>query len=783
MSSSLLTTVKDVLLAKKIHPTPENTVNACLETIIELHDRKRSDFDGFLDLIAQMKVFPLTKTALKVLSLCIKTHTPACCAILKNLFQQGKLETSCESTELFGILLANVQSKGVCNIIAKNFPLSECFSSCSLETYTTLLENSMEILAPTFNITEVIATQGLDSAAITRILQAYLRNRVSGSVDEAVLCTAVEHMSPLAATNLELLVLILGFHKKNVRSARLHGGAEPEPIFSKKLVGIIKSEIFDAHNSDEDLSELVSLLSDSILPTFASLIAEVNEKFIAEKKYQRILQNMISYIKLQDFADIAGAVDIYRHAVVFKGLSNVDLGVLFGLYRFYSAGTELEAPGLDYSRSEPIDCVLSVDKTDALHCLMACLPSFCYYCTDHLDNGANLVKLLKHHINTHPSVVSSAVEKLIHSHCNNVNSLLTLNNPIPREQSTKILSLVKESGIVYDFVNRLVKCDTFECEGALQLLLRLTDIDLSRELITAIQSPQETSTLSLYDALRLMLFFADRHLFDMDFISRLLELCSSQQNQVQKKAYQLLYQIYSLKRTNVCICDMLYSSLVKTMRQPSEGNRIQLLSTILRNGCADCKIENRDEMIDKFVSEVVKGAVLGNVKCRRAARDTVKEMATSQYFLDYFLNCTFRKTDDTDLICGCVMVASILLEHACNSPECYGTHLDKEGLFQRLLSISSHSQRVAKCLIKVFSFIATRPELSAFYGEMAKVVDSYISQFSKKMNGELKEFCINAQKLNLPLSKGMRTLLRFRNKGGKGTDVVIVNKTEFSELL
>ncbi|ELA41466.1 uncharacterized protein VICG_01450 [Vittaforma corneae ATCC 50505] len=799
---NLLEKIKTVLLSKKIQPIPENIANACFETVIELYNRNKRDFKELLDVAVQMKAYTLNRTFLQAISLCIPLHPSPCCTILHSVFQENSqtwnsVNSLCENSELyqlFQILLKNIEIKRVSNFIVKHFRVSDCFDTCDFEKQVIILENSMDVFMDDFDVMHFIVSNrsALDSATLSRLLLSFLRAKYTKDsfVDIDVLKSIIYLMAPFSPENLEILTLTLAFYRKNINKLKLMGGTELGSIFTTKLIDLITHEVVESKNSENDLIDLFSLLSDHILPAFSSILININEKFLQEKKYQKLLQNMISYIKIQDFVDVVGSVDISKHFLVFKGLSNVDLGVFFGLYRVYSRSTEYESIEIDYSKSEPLSCITSSSQSDSLGCLMACLPSFCYYCTDYLKNHTNLMKIFKVHINTHPTIVCSALEKLVYSHTENLTNTLQLNNPISKEESILILSSVKECGIVYDLIDKHIQNDTLDCEVVLQMLIKLCNVDLSHRIIPVILDDVQDQALSLYDALRLMIFFVDRNTFDLDFISRLLELCSFQAVPIQKKSYQLLYKIYSQKRTSVCICDILYSSLIKTMNLAAEKNRILLLHSILKNGCLGCKVENKAEMVDKFLSEIIKGLFVGNYKCKKVAKEIIIQMIDDQYFLKFLLDHMSDKSNDVPLICGCINAAQIVLEYTSSNTEYIYSHNNDinrdfvvNSLLNALIFVSMHSQDVAKHILKAFNLIILNSKYTFFYNEMAKVVDSYISQFPKKLRSELREFCISAQTKGFSLSKSMKTMLKFKNKGGKSKNIVIVNKPEFNELL
>lgn len=218
-----------------------------------------------------------------------------------------------------------------------------------------------------------------------------------------------------------------------------------------------------------------------------------------------------------------------------------------------------------------------------------------------------------------------------------------------------------------------------------------------------------------------------------------------------------------------------------------------VLYAILRNGCKNCQLENKTEIFKKFIYETVVGFAKGNHKCKKLVKEIVTDMADDQFFIDYLEAYTSPNNADVLLLSGCISAIHVLLEHISSNLGYLNVNCTEEGknktneklhkLFSLLLSVGKHSQRISKQLLEIFTFFINDPQFMIFQDEVLKLVDAYITQFSKKLNAELRKFCVSATSHGLPLTRNMKTLLKFRNKGGVSKDIKIVEKTDFNTLL
>lgn len=779
----LISEIKHALASMGTEPTPASIVEACCETIVELDSRGRREYKELLDIIEMFSSsIRLSRNFVKAVSAAINHHYCAVLSILRAYFKDRTVpidqEARSEVKALFQMLIKHSEHKGVSNLVARHF--SGCFDECSVEQKVGILKNSLEILGDCIDAIDFMVSNEVESNAL---ILSYLEYNANGSISCEKLRKIVDLVTPESSENLKILTRVLMFHRQNMARSKVQGQGSTT-LFSRKLFDLVRHEVMDAH-APKELEELVSMMSDMVLPGFSPLVREMNERFLSGAPFSGLLRNIASSMKIEEFIEIIQPIDIRMHYQVLRGISNVDLGVFVGLYKTFSKNTEFSQLDLDYARSETFCAVSS--PGNALDCLMACLPSFCYYCSDYKDNVGNIIRILKAHLPTHRSFVCSAIERLVQSHLTNVSGTLHMGNPVERSESAHILDSIRQSGIFHELLQAFLESKSTECDTALGMVANLCHVDVSSWVVPVIMGDSHAS-ISLYDSLRLMPFFIGGKVFEFDFISRLAELCCSAEVDIQKRAYYLLYCIYSATGTDACICDILYSSMERSVSLPSKKNRIMLCHAILKKGCRRCGVDHAST--EKFLTELVKSAGVGNAKCRKAVRDIVNEMADDSVLREFMLTHTVKEIQDPSLLCGCIECAGFILDHMCNNQEYIASHGPDEqdnafvrDLLAGLVSVSLYSQDVVKPILRIFTSSLETRACEAFIPEMLRVVDTYVLQFSKKFNRDLRNFCIAAEDAGCALTKAMKTLLRLRNKSGRPKEFLVVPRQEIGEMM
>lgn len=787
--------IKNVLISKKTEPSAENIVNACFETVIELIERKQKgsidlNFETLLEVILKMKCFKLTAMTIKALRMIIKMHPSTVCNILKwhyltiNNFQLQNFNDNSLDSQLFNLLISHSNSICISNLIAKNYDINGFFNLCDEEQQTNLLANSMSAFGSHIDVLSFIKNS---KSSKNNVILSYLQFRSNNPLNSDEIKEISQFVASDSPQNYQILILLFEFNRRNISKSKIcpvDNGLVT--IFTPHLLELTRYEIIESERDENSLIELLSLLSDSLLPHFIPLIKEINQKFLAENKFQKLLRNLISYIKIEEFAEIVQNVDISKHFIIFKGLSNVDLSVFIELYSIARIGTEFESLNLDLSKSAGFPCIAS--EEDALDCVISCLPSFSYYCTDYFMNIKNLILILKAHFQTHKNVICSTIERIVQSHKSNLTNLLTMNNPITLEDSKSILLHLKQSNLVFDLLNLFTESNNSDSQVALQLMIELTGIDYSSEAINVILN--DSNDVSICNALRILPFFINGKKFDFDFISRILELASSSQNDMQKKAYNLLSCIYDNSATSVCICDLLYSTMKQSAASPALKNRLMLQYSILKKGCPGCGNSNGNDdsgsslnNFGKFITELIKNLKSGNAKCKKFITELVIEFSNNNDFINFIIYNLSKKNTDISILCGSLECCLILAEHFTGNQQYLEINKDcslfLNQIFPVIIEVSLYSQEVVKPILKILKFFNSEE----FQNKISITIDSYIHQFSKKYNRELKEFCIDAEKKGFPLTRPMKTLLKFRNKSGRSKDIPVVNKPDFNKLI
>lgn len=794
----LISKIKKALINNKSPISNENIIVACCTTIIEMNNRNRYDFDELLSIILNyiQENVPISinsKIFLKTISIGINNHYKLAYSILKTIFKMylSVIDNNnfTEAMDLLEILIKNIHNIGISNLIVKYYNMDLYFNKLTFEQKKTLLTNSIELLDQKINYIEFL--KNTQTSNNNNLVLKYLeyKNANQSDLTNEDLCELIELIFPDSDDNLRIILEILSFNKKNFLKNK-HKKEKIVSIFSSKFIDLIRHEVIEVTHDECQLTDLWSLLSDFVLPYFINLISEMNNIFIEKGSYSNILRNIISYIEFEEFVDIIQLIDIKKHFQIFKGISNVDLNVVVSLYKKY-----INTP-LDYSKTEEFQCICEEDSFDYF---MTCLPSFCFYCTDNYDNIDNLLKNFYNHIFTHNTVICSALEKLIVSHQSNLKDNLILKHPIDKEVSKLILIKIRNSDLFQLILKGFITNKNADYNFLLQLLIELHRFDFFENIISVILSGEPavfklqynscilSEHINLYDGLRLLPFFIKDRILDYDIISRIVELSSSKEPDIQKKAYNLLYFIYKNRRTSICICELLYSSMEQSVNSSSERNRIMLQYTILQHGCENCKIDKSLDIKSKFLTELLKNFRIGNSKCKKYIKECILEIFEDQYFREFLLNHINKNNADYVILNGCVDCMVFLMEHM-NHEYFKSTSNDiqlkfQEDAFRALLSIGTYSCEVIKPMLKLFSSALAFKNFNCFIPDIFEVVDSYILQYSKKYNFELKNFCILCEKYNLGLTKTMKTLLKFKNKSGKPKEFSVLKKVDFNEML
>lgn len=785
--------IKNVLILNRIPNTPANIINACFETIYTLSEQKQTDeiisnILSLSELIQRMKVFKLTPISIKSIEVILKIKPSLGCSILKNYFKDVKqsILTSSDGSldsHLFRILIKNSNSISVANLISKYYDMATFFNTCDIDQKINLLMTSMHACASYCDVIKFIKSC---EKPLNNVILSYLQFRLDSPLTFDEIREIISLISSESSLNFQIISHILQLYRTitlKSKTENLYSEKQKNSnIFTPYLIELIKREVLEGEHDEQCLIDMFSSISDNLLPHFIGIIKEVNEKFLSEGKFQKLLKILVSYIKIEDFAEIIGELDISKHFTILKGLSNVDLGVFIEIYKIARKGTDFESLSLDTSKSAGFTCIASEPGYRALDCALSILPNFAYYCTDSNRNIDNIILILRSHFHTHRNIVCNAIEKLIQSHRSNISEILTMNNPIPKQNSTAILETLKNSGLVYDLLNSYTQFNDDNAATALKFMIDLTNIDFSSQLISAIT--ENSHEIPLCSALRLMTFFVRNTNFDFDLINRILELAAGSRIDIQKKAYDLLSSIYSYSATDVCICDVLYSTLQKSVQQPSLKSRFNLQFTILKHGCKGCRVNDRNEFFVKFINELIKNLKSSNSKCKKFINEIIMKLTDDEFFINYIFSQMTRKNPDCSMVCGAVECALIVLEYVINNQQYIESHgSDNSILFDRMFEgiqeISLYTHEVVKPIIKILHFFLNKK----FYIQISGIIDSYIHQFSKKYNRELKDLCIKAQKNGFSLTKTMKTLLKFKNKGGQSNEIKVLEKPDFERLI
>lgn len=760
----LISKIKDGLKANNIQINNKTIINSACEIIVELINRNRNELLPFYEIVVKFcdNETEITDLLKKVISYgLVKTeYKGISLGLIKKLY--------CKA--LIKLLLKHLDSMAICNILMKNdfddFQIN-------LDQKILILKNcSSEFL--NINVIDFARDNNLQGdlnllfLKYLQIIKEKSKNLNKNDLEFIIKSIQIEN------DNLKLLILIFYFNKKN----SFKGGYECISL-TGKIQDLVRYELIDREYTEE-VVELISSMSNLLVPSFLRLIKDINIKYLQDQhKYSTVLRNIATYMKMEDFLEIIQPINMKYHFKVLKGVSNVDISIFLDLYHScakmdnnieYSGNYEFEKiyhgsakmdNNIEYNGNYEFEKI----EDKQIPYLLNCIPSFCNYCTDFQGNIGQFLGLLAHYLPS--SFVFSGLEKLIHSHLQNINSSLKLGVPIPVEQSQTILSAVVNSKIIYNVLDSFIKSQDFNIDYLIGLLIKIDDIDIGEALSQFIMNPNQELTLfdpsykiRLLDALRLLIFFTLKKDFNYDFISRLLQLCNDE-IPIQKCAYRLLNSIYENGNTNICICELIFSLQANT-KLPSIRNRLRLEYTILKKGCSH---HIKPEVYERFYQEMMTNFKDGNGKCKTFIKSVLMDLKDNDQFINFLISYTSSANKDDKLLYGCVEACVFLLEANLS-------------LAESLFEICYYSQEVVRDVLNGFSLLIRDEYIDRIF----RVVDAYIEKFGKKFNKELKQFCIKLINKKIALSPKMKTLMSFRNKSGKSKEYEIIKKKDFKDL-
>lgn len=733
--------ISDLLKSSGQNASANEIIQSCIQTVMKLYEQdNKVKVQNLLEIIVSYREHIIYSEALfTLLNTVIDDYTSLSQSIIKSCITNS---TDFDSDKLKEFLIDHSKYNGIRYILRKFYKID-----------TSRLTNTTKPNMTHSEFFSMISLKNLDDNKI--ILEFLQKNE---NLDTKSLNLIVEAMLDQDPHNFNILNYIFISNKRNINISKLKNQIDCIEI-TPKLQDLVSCEVLNENNGELEIKEFIVLLSDILIPSFIPLIKFINDVFLEKNKFAGVLANIVKYITIEKFLDIVNPIQIEKHYTIFKSLSNFDISIFFDFYNAYVN----ESP-------------------TAFACVISCFPAFCNYCTDNGNNIDKLFSIINNYVKSNLVTVCVGLERMIHSHTLNISNNCILDNPISKDDSIRILSSLKNYGIISTIIDAYLESDNTDCEQSLQVIIRFSGIDYSEMLSSVIKSGVDSPQISLSNALRLMVFFIERWKYDYSLVYELLQLCHSSEHLLQKRAYMLLYLIYGSRKC-VCICDLLFTSKNSLMHASAAKNRLMLLCAIARQGCLECKA---DDMEFKIYSELVRYCKKGNTKAKKYAKDVIIELSSNPNLISYILNNINQHLEDLELVCGCLEAAQILLEYiqSINNSEedSLALSLDKDfayNLFLRVAPLAMESEAVVKQLLRIFETMFSMSITPEMNEKLIEIINRYIVSYGKRFNRELR-FCISsAQRNKYKISREMGVFLRFKNKSGKPKDIqVLKNKIE-----
>lgn len=705
-----------------MEPVPVEIIDSCANAIIKLNETNsiEKSKDLLSIIISYRDHIVYNDLIFSVINVAMDVYTSQAQSIAKSAM---KNTPKADFSKIYELLSKRNKDKGSRYILRKYF------------------DKSVETLEDILNSKEKTCMNGM--------ILAYLKKAEMVSDDE--IRQLVNKITKNENRNMEILSYLYKFHGNNRINKKIVNSDkndEDDNIISTKLIGLTEDEIFTKNHSEKQIEKFVTTFVDLLYPHFISLIYSINLIYLNEGKMMELLKKIVRYIGISNFIKIVKPLNVEKHFLIFKDIKNVDLSILMLLYN---------------------------DSNENLMYLLDGLAGFCSFSTDYNGNIEKLLLVLKHVFTINYKKGCAALEKLISTHLFNLRNECVLPNPVPKEDSLRILEAVKLSSIHEAVFELFVKYGDNELSELIKLLIEVCGIDLTSKLSGIIMGTDTNTKVSLVNALKLMVYFVDKLEINFETNHKLVEVCTDGAVNEQKASYDLLKAIKA-KNNKWCVCELLFNHRILSGGASKSKNRLALLYTILCNRCCDCQCI---DMVDKFLNELINLSISGNIKSRKMAREIINELQENEEFRKFIVERSGVFSENITILKGCLNAGYIILESVLTKYKYLGEKLsekDEQFLFEFsrcIFAVAMSHEAVVNDVLKICGLIYSLESANSMHEEISTIVVNYIKNF-RKHNREIRECLISANKNNVPLSKEMKVFLSNKNKGGKAKLIQVV---------
>lgn len=531
----------------------------------------------------------------------------------------------------------------------------------------------------------------------------------------------------------------------------------------------VARELCGQRLKNEQIYEFVRSVRHMLVPEFMGLIRDMAERFVGgDDRYRFALGAIAGMMGIEDLFGVLDGVskDVRTWAPIIRSSSNGDISFFIRLYREVE---ETKGPG-------------SMDKT----ILLNCLPAFCNYGCDGTGSIGVLLQIMKTNMGD-PNVFSSictGLWRLVHSHESNMSSSLVLRNPIPASESARILGSVSESGIALDVLAGSLRGSSDELDRTLHKLLEKDDFGLSQGIFQYILRHPHGEAVAIgswnvagiADVLRVARFFVPRMESDFEVYSKVMDLALSGDEGVQKRAYQLLYDMVQHSKIDLCICDALFAhDAAERAKECSQRWRVSLIYLVYVSGCK-CFPDRRKEYLNRMLPVLVVGLKTGNARTRRICLESLEELVAgfddSEFDFYTRLMSAGMASESVVLRCG-------VLEAVVSLMESQRERLPQEFVQSIYDGCTSTSRLGRAAAPHVLRFLSALVDASwACLEDCIEILGLYVDSLKGRCRDEIKEVISKLVDRGVEVPKRLRPFLKERRRRGPRTTLQITKKND-----
>ncbi|KAF9764422.1 hypothetical protein NGRA_0574 [Nosema granulosis] len=513
---------------------------------------------------------------------------------------------------------------------------------------------------------------------------------------------------------------------------------------------LIKNIISSEETSFKAIEEFFTAAKHIILPELIEITRDLCERYNSDggEKMVPILRTIACTVGLLELSSIMNQeMDYLRWIPVLSGTCNNDISFFMQIYH-------------------------RVAEKEKIYQL---LPAFCNYSTDNCGKMGEFYRVVLECINNkmYYSIACNGIRNIILSQELNLSKTILLRSSIPRETSSAFLEAFCSQEIFFEILRNynneeLPKELLFTIAKRKTVDLDATGSILFNYILSYPENPpivlkEGIAITDIKDCLNYAKFFLYASPPSLEIPSRVLELCSSDNPQIQKKAYEFLFYLQKSEKIPLCVCEHVNSKdLLGSIKPSSTKYKLLYLSEVFNKQCL-CKGDKRSSLLQSII-------LTGNISSKRVAEDILDNFFMHNAERDFILEFILRglKANNLEIVSGCLSTFSYILNK-------YSTAIP--GSTQKeVYRFICESYKTVNALVIIKSlniFIKHTEEIVD--EEINKILEFYVESRKKKYRSDIKEVVHLLIQKNLPVSRKLKRYTKFRIPTNRQTLTITKN--------